>query len=270
MSEKKRNELVKESNNLSIIVVLALFLICSLGYIAYDKYYSDFSTSNSSVNVKDVKKSGTKQTAYNKDGIFIKKLMKKAVIHSGFNHAEYELYLNDKVMATDLSEKYKNELIINNIGRSSFTIRELEDSSIEVFGKNVYTNYPIKLEKICRTYNLNDNYYLEDMNSGGCGGAGYQYLETIEKVTSDENHIYVYNRVGYRCPKGVCTGIHQGVDQYTYDKVVKEITANNELEYYNTVIDLEEIKDQLDVYKFTFTYDSNNNIYYFESVEKEK
>lgn len=267
MSEKKRNELEKESNNLAIIVILALFLVCSLGYIAYEKISNNVELGG--ISVKEVNKSATKTASYNKDGIFIKKLMKKAIVHTGYSHAEYELYLKDKVIATDLSEKYRNELIINNIGSSYFTLGELEESSIEVFGKNVFTNYPVKLEKMCRSYNLTDNYYAEDMNSGGCGGAGYQYLETIEKVDSDENHIYVYNRVGYRCPKGVCTGIHQGVDQYTYDKVVKEITANNEAEYYNAVIDLKEIKDQLDLYKFTFTYDINNNIYYFESVEKE-
>ena len=256
---RKRNDLEKESNNLSIIVVLALFLICSLGYIAYDKYFSKLGE-------EPEKEKAIEKVVYNKDGVFIKSLMKNIIIHTGISHTEFQLYAKDKVTVNDLDEMYRNSLVVDYIGKTSFTKEELKEASIAIFGKNIYASYPTKLEKICKTYILNESgVYSQDPQSGGCGGAGYRYYDAIEDVDSDENHIYVYQRVGFQCEEGVCKELEKGEYGYTGKTVVKKLS--------NPITDevqLNEIQNELPLYKFTFTYDNDNNIYYFESVEKEK
>ena len=221
MRKKKTGEatdLEKESNNLSIIVVLSLFLICSLGYIAYDKYFSELGEES----VKEEEKAIEKVT-YNKDGVFIKSLMKNIVIHTGISHTEFQLYAKDKVTVNDLDEEYRNSLVTDNLGKTSFTKEELKESSIEVFGKNIYTTYPSTLERICKRFLLNESgIYTQDPQSGGCGGTGYRYYDAIEEVKSDDTHIYIYQRVGFQCSEGVCKELVKDGNGYTGTTVVKK------------------------------------------------
>lgn len=258
---KKGNDLERESNNLSIIVVLALFLICSLGYIGYDKYYAD--TDVGSVDVRQVEKSKAKGISYNKDGIFIKSLMKKIILHTGIDHSENQLYEKDRVTLSDLSDVYKNSLIINNIHNTSFSPAELEESSIEIFGKNIYNPEPQTIDVTCASYTRGDNDIYSYTQGGGCGGAGYRYYELIDSVDSDEDHIYVYQRVAFSCEEGVCNNLEKTSTGYKGTGVVQKLDNPYDKVYLN------EIKNDLPLYKFTFKYHENHNIYYFESVEKE-
>ncbi len=71
-----KNDLEKESNNLSIIVVLSLFLILCLGYIAYDMYFSKLGPTEKQSTGKNETNEKAEKEVYNKDGIFIQDLMK--------------------------------------------------------------------------------------------------------------------------------------------------------------------------------------------------
>ena len=252
-----KKDLENESNNLTIIVVLSLFLICSLGYIAYDKFFSRLAeTENGKVIFTKEK------TEYNKDGIYIKQLMNKVIYHSGINHDEYQLFVKDKVTVEDLSDTYKNTLVFNNVKGSRYTIDNLLNSSQDIFGKGIYTNYPEKINVLCNTYHLRqDGVYEVDPQTGSCGGTNYQYYEKIEKVTSNKDHIYVDVRVGFQCDEGVCSSVEKQGDNYVGKSVVKKLDSPA------SEVNLDEIKDQLILYRFTFTYDARNNLYYFEKVQ---
>ena len=260
-----KNDMIKESNNLIIIVVLALFLILSLGYIAYDKYFIKLSERSDSKTVQKDNKKEVSTIKYNKDGYFIQNLMDSIVYKSGIDHREYQLYTKDKVTVDDLSDYYKDTIIHRVVGKDYFTTAELEKASKELFGKNVYGTYPQTLTAGCKQYALNGNQYNFDPNGGGCGGTGYTYYDMIKKVDSDENHIYVYQVVGFSCSEGICKDVKAGNEDYEFNtsNTVKKINHSDDVE-------MKDIADDLNTYKFTFTYDKTNNIYYFESVEKEK
>ena len=260
MSEKKKKDLELESNNLTILVILSLCLICSMGYITFEKYFTKYY----STSVEEKEKTSAKKIVYNKDGLFIKSLINKVVLHTGIDHSEYQLYAKDKVTLADLSETYKNTLVVNTIGKTSFSTEDLNDASIEVFGQNIYSTIQGTIDVICGSYGITNGETYIKAQTGGCGGTGYRYYDKIESIDSDENHIYVYQRVGFSCTGGICKNIQKTSNGYEGVEVIK--TLNSPFD----PVDLDNIKNDLNLYKFTFTYDSNNNIYYFESVEKEK
>ena len=94
---------------------------------------------------------------------------------------------------------------------------------------------------------------------------GYgQITKANKNIKNIDNHIYVYQAVGYQCPEGVCKDVEKTGDySYKYSNPVKEL--DNPM----TEVNMDELVEKLHTYKFTFTYDTTENIYYFESVEKE-
>lgn len=259
-----KNDLEKESNNLSIIVVLSLFLILCLGYIAYDMYFSKLGPTEKQSTGKNETNEKAEKEVYNKDGIFIQDLMKGIVYESYSAHEENNLYLKDKTTVEDLPEEYRNTLVHRAVGKEYFTTEELARASKKLFGKNIYSSFPQTLNVYCKKYELRDNTYAPSPIEGGCGGAGYRYYSKTTKVESDDNHIYVYQAVGYQCPEGVCKDVEKTGDySYKYSNPVKEL--DNPM----TEVNMDELVEKLHTYKFTFTYDTTENIYYFESVEKE-
>ena len=248
-----KKDLVYESNNLSIIVILSLFLICSLGYIAYEKILT---------HIGDTDNVGVMQEInYNKDGIYIRKLMDKILYHSGINHDEYQLFAKEEVTVDDLSENYKNALVFHNINGSSYSIDNLANSSQDIFGKSIFMNYPEKINVLCDSYHLRqDGVYEMDSQSGSCGGTGYQYYEKIESVSAKKDHIYVTIRVGFQCDGGICNVIEKDENDYKATHLIKKLDSPT------SDVNLNDIEKDLARYTFTFTYDYRNNLYYFERV----
>ena len=259
---KGKEDLEKESNNLAIIVVLALFLICSLGYIAYDKYFINI-LGPAEETKKEEKKEEVEKTTYNKDGYFIQNLMNDIYYKSYIDHNEYELFINDKTTVEDFPKYYRDTLLMRKVSKEVFTTEELDKASVELFGKKVFDNYPDKISGACQTFNLSErtSTYMKDQQSGGCGGAGYRYYDKITKVESDDTAIYVFMKVGFPCDEGVCKTVEKDGDSYNTKDVIKE------LDNYTDSVNMDDILKDLNEYKFTFKYDSRNNIYYFDSAE---
>ena len=254
-----KNDLEKESNNLSIIVVLALFLICSLGYIAYDKYFYKMFEGEPVDNCVD-KEVKEQSTFYKEDSIFVKNLMDKVVLKTGIDHEEFQLYAKEKVTVDDLTSDYKNNLIGYNM-KGSKTVSNFDLTSKELFGKNIYDTMPEVIHMNCEEYKLMDDYYVKQPQVGGCGGTGYRYYDIIDRVEQTKGTVYVFQRVGFQCNEGVCKNVVKENTRYAGKDVVKKL--DNPMQEVN----LNDLKKELNEYKFTFKLDKNNNIYYFESVE---
>ncbi len=266
-----KNNLEKESNNLIIILLLAISLICSLGYIAYDKYFDKI------VVPKEEKEENTQTIEYNKDGYFVKELMNNIIIHNGYSHIEYQLYSKDKVTSSDLATSYRDSLVLSymlNVEHiyNNFTKEELDNTSKRLFGKSLYNTAPDTISGNCKTYKYTENpggtsTYLDQV-VGGCGGAGYLYSDKITKTESDENHIYVYQKVAFltiadpsssEYKESIYKTINYKEDgKYEYEELIDTVNGS---------IKIDDYLDKLNEYKFTFTYDNDNNTYYFESVE---
>ena len=202
---------------------------------------------------------------YNKDGYFIKDLMKRIIYTDGYSHNEFQVYAKDKVTVDDLTELYKNELIL---GHEVNFIKydQLKDCSIKTFGKNIYSTPPKQFQAFCSKYILSEKGDFYTKEEIGCGGIGYRYdYNKITKVESDDNHIYVYQRAGFQGEDGINKNIttinENGNIRYVAKDLVKKVEFTDN-------VNLDEILDRLNEYKFTFTYDKTNNTYYFESVEK--
>lgn len=261
---KGNNDLEKESNYLSIVVVLALFLICSLGYIAYDKFFLHIADSEKEAKQSSVEKPEV-VVELNKDGYFVQNLINDIYYQSGVDHNEFQLFVNEKTTADDLTEYYRNSLIVRKLRKMSFTTEELDKTTYELFGKKVFDSYPDKIVGACSTYEMttNGSMYTENNNAGGCGGSGYRYYDKITSVDTDENHIYIYQKVGFQCSEGICKTPIRDNNHDTYtakDPIV-------ELEDPMDSVDLDSMINDLNEYKYTYQYDTKNNIYYFVSVE---
>ena len=257
----------KNKNGSSLLIIILLIaLFASLGYIAYDKILLKEEPKEKNEQTEEK----TSQISYNKDGLFIKNLMKKILYLTGYSHSEFQLYAKDKVTVDDLDDNYKNTLIMKEL--RWYSKETLKEKSQELFGKNIYTIYPETISFACSKYKLNDNgeYTLQPQECG-IGGTGYRYeYSKITKVESDANHIYVYQKAGFQCElgMGICKNMTLN-ENGTYDNE-RYIPKDNikTLQQISEEVNMDEILEQLNEYKFTFTYDTTNNIYYFESVEK--
>ena len=260
----------KNKGNGLVIIVIILLLIClGLGgfiYLNKDKILVKQTKETAEKQEKEAE--SAKKIEYNENGYFIKSLMNKIINTDGYSHKEFQVYAKDKVTVDDLSDHYKNTLVLSqiNLGGTDLLYKEsLKEGSIKAFGKNIYSTYPQKFEAFCNVYTLNDTYY--EMENPGCGGMGYRYdYNKITKIESDDNHIYIYQKAGFQGEDGINKNITTTNEKGYTEYVAKDLVKKAE---FTDTINLDEILDQLNEYKFTFTYDETNNIYYFESVEKQ-
>lgn len=256
----------KKGNGLVTVVIILLLICFGLGGFIYLNKDKIFTQQTKETTEKTTEADTPKKTEYNKDGYFIQDLMDKIIYFTGGNTQEYEVYAKDKVTVEDLTDSYKNTLAIKQIGndKSQFLNKEdLKEGSIKAFGKNIYSTYPEKFEAFCNIYTFNGTYY--EYENPGCGGIGPERYTEITKIDSDDNHIYVYQKAGFYGDKGIYKNVSikktNGYNEYEVTDFIKE-------DDFPSTVKMSEILDQLNEYKFTFTYDETNNIYYFESVEK--
>ena len=266
----------KKQVNVPVILLLVL-LLCSVGYIGYDKFVAKEEKSESvSEKVKaDSKKENKEETKeennnptikYNKDGLFVKQLMDK-IYKRTTTGLEEALYAKDVVKIEDLDTKYLNELVITNMPTSDtfFSKKEFDDTAYMLFGKTL--NIGSKIDSLCGvSYILSEggHWYEKHNSEDGCGGTGFRYINKVVKVENDANHIYVYQKKGFQKGDEICKNIQKNSYGY-YEGVnpLKKVSFEDNDEKIT-----EELLDRLNEYKFTFTYDENNNIYYFEKVER--
>ena len=252
----------KKGNGLVIVVIILLLICLGLGGFIYLNKDKIFTQQTKETAEKTTEADAPKKTEYNKDGYFIQDLMDK-IIYISHDTLEYQVYTKDKLTVDDLEENYRNTLILGN-DKKQIHESQLEELSIKTFGKNFFTNHPKRIGVHCASYVSNDESGWYRREEGECGGIPpYRYTK-ITKVESDDKHIYVYQKAGFYGDKGIYKNVSSKNGDYGYEttELIKEV------EFPNTV-EMSEILDQLNEYKFTFTYDETNNIYYFESVEKQ-
>ncbi|MBQ9181450.1 MAG: hypothetical protein IJ134_02325 [Bacilli bacterium] len=266
----------KRSKAVPFLVFIIIILIIGLvgmylyynGYL--DKYIGKASTNNTS---EKEEKTTSPTVSYNKDGEFIKSLMDKILYKDYYSHDEFQLYSKDIVKVDDLSDNYKNNLIVLNMRKNTTEVSSISESNLmqsskNLFGKNIYSVFPEKLEILCKTFthDVSNKMYTKDLNSGGCGGTGYSYLDYITKVESDDQNIYVYQKVAFQGKDGIYKNVSVKDNSYSTSEILVEYKQNTiEFDF-----DVEKNLDKMNEYKFSFKYDKENNIYYFESVEKVK
>ena len=262
---------MEEKKKVNVLaIILFILLLCSLGYIGYDKLIAKKGAEKCRVEVetKEEEKEETAESAnvstieYNKDGYYVRDLMSKIYSRTTDN-SENGLYVKERTTVDDLSEKYVNYLIINRVlSSNSFAKSEFEEESELMFGKKI-TRSDV-MNSLCGiSYNLNGDAYIRSDVDGGCGGIGLRYFDKITKVESDSMHIYVYQKKGFQCGDKICKEVKQSSDGYeAYEEIgAVDLSVSEELI-------TEQYLEQLHEYKFTFTYDSTNNIHYFESIER--
>ena len=206
---------------------------------------------------------------YNKDDELIKNLIKKIVYESGSTHDEDQLYESNKVTLANLSDIYKNSLVLLNISnsdKSNIKRNDFSRSSLDLFGEDIYINRPNKISALYYQYtydNTNDSYTMKEIPGGG---AGYMYYSYINRVATKDNYIYIFNKVAFQCGKA---------DEWCKDvvRVYPYPSTNSDYYYFEGVNKIDDLKNNLDKlheYMFTFKKNSSGDGYYFVSVEKLK
>lgn len=265
----------KKGKGSIILIFFLILIIIGLGvYIAYDKglIVREKNIVNTEKENKE-EENEKDEINYNKDGAFIQGLINSVRYLDGSSHSEDELYVKDIVTATDLSESYRNNLIYRQMVSEAradfsygFSAEDFKNASLHLFGQDFNATPASKIFARCLEFNYSDGYYSVKPNSGGCGGAGYFYPEYTTKVETEDDDIYIYQKIAFQGPDGVYKTVvkndsseHQG-DNFKYvDKIATYETPDD--------FNIENYLDKVNEYKYTFTYDKNNNVYIFKSIE---
>lgn len=248
---------------------LLIFTLCgivAIGLTGCGAQTKDSKKNSEKQNV-EVKKETGKTVAVTND---MEKLLDNVSIPILSSYESY-YYTNDKITVDDMDNQVKlligvNNYLSNNNDtlKASMTKDEMEIELEKIFGENVsYTDESISAGACYGfTSDYSNNVYTFN---GGCGGLFIPYyekqitkaIEYDEKLELFVQAMYVnYDNDDYDGNDSTLKYVLFDADQKTK---IDTIAGDNQPNINN-------YKDQLSTYKFTFNKDNNN--YYFSSVEK--
>ncbi len=255
----------KSTNKVVLVILIILSLIIGAGGGYY--FFNLKNAKETQTTPKAETKEKVKQEEFNPDGLFIKSLINRydfSVI-SEVEIYNY-LYSEDKISAKEIDKDYLRLVsasnIKNNLITGSFKSDELKDSITMLFGDKISLEDK-NFEIGCTTYkysNINKEYTREEKD--GCGGAtSLEMQRKIVKATLKTNKTLEVN---------VAVAIIDNDDDKVYKEYNEDEESHGEDELDNvdaTSFDIDIDYKDLNQYKYTFNYDSENNNYYLVSIE---
>lgn len=254
----------KHHTGLIAILTLIAGLLIGVGgsYYYFEVYQKDLSNTT---NKKDEKEKTTSTQEISTDSIYLKELIENYdMSYIGNTDIYTALYSKDKTNVTDLNEEYLRAITIKKANKTimntlSVSGEEFQNAVKQLFGNQItLENKSFSIANGCTQYNYSNNYYSIDPNVGGCGGTTATTMDrVITKVAKKDANLTVE----------VAIAILNGMD----NKVYKSYQNNNCTdEVVGVAVDNFDINNNvnnLNKYKYVFTYDEENDGYYLNYIE---
>lgn len=275
----------KKSNNV-IIVILSILLTLSITYIVYDiineknMFSNGDNQSTENNNVLPQEKEEVKQLSLENE--LVKELYERT--QYGFfgcggepYFLKYNIKVNDQLLAENLSDSDKLNLVTENIelpvredsetSKAYLSEEQIESALKQVFGENYKFDKTKTTENIsCGQFGYNSGRYEANWFCGGtgpCGPTGKHVLTEIYKAQQGNDYIDIYQVLAYDAVLELYEPNHELRTELYKDKERKELVVNR----FEDSESLSKYVEQLPQYKYSFKKDSAGN-YYFYSIER--
>lgn len=256
----------KKKSHTGLIAILTLIagLLIGIGgsYYYFEVYQKDLSKPTSE---KDEKEKTTSTQKISTDSIYLKELIENYDIYYIGNTEIYTaLYSKDKTNVTDLNEEYLRAITIKKANKSIMntlfiTGEEFQNAIKQLFGNQItLENKSFSIANGCTQYNYSNNHYSIDPNAGGCGGTTATTMDrVITKVEKKETNLTVEVAIAIR--DGMNNKVYKSMSNNEPTEEITGETAEN--------FKIEENIEQLNKFKYVFTYDEENDGYYLNYIE---
>lgn len=250
---------------------LLIFTLCgivAIGLTGCESQKTDSKKNSEKQNVEDKKESGKTVTVTDE----MEKLLDSVSIPIYSSYESY-YYTNDKITVDDMDNQVKLLIGVNNYLSNkndgefltSMTKDKMKKELEKIFGQNVnYTDENISAGACYGFTSTYDN-GIYTFN-GGCGGLFIPYYEKqITKAIEYDDKLELFVQAIY---VNYDTDEYDGNNDSTFKYVLFDADKKTKIDTISgdNQPNVSNYKDQLSTYKFTFNKDNNN--YYFYSVEK--
>lgn len=249
-----------------VIAILIIALVGAVGYIGYDKVWSEKNPKQTNEKQKEIETEPKEEVLETTDQVVLN-AMNKINSAWGYYCGTDSVYMTTKkVTAADISNDFAYVTVMNKLAtdtNSPVPASRLDQAIDETFGKDYQFEH--KNYSSCPMYSYDAATGNYNFVGSACGGTcGPTNIKEIVKAIKKDQTLEIYIRVIFSNPE-----IAEG-ERYSYckDSNLEQIVGY--LSYEDRIYNEEQVTDLVSkgsLYKFTFKLEDGNYVFYSSELQ---